>query len=132
MSRAAATLRWGKGPVAPSPPDVPDPSPPGITQFLIKCLGPTLVAALSGARDVELPEAWARGDAPQPSIDSLRRMEAALQAWKLIARRPEDQHIARAWFIGANPVLGDRMPVVMLRAGECDWVLAAARNFVND
>ena len=93
-------------------------------------LGPTLVALLAGVRDRKLPTRWAKADGPQPRKDSERRLRTAHRAWLLLAAAETD-HVARAWFIGTNPRLGETTPVEALRDDRDAEVMAAASAFVD-
>lgn len=44
----------------------------------------------------------------------------------------EGGSVARAWFIGANPWLGDDTPVNAIRDGKWTAVAAAAKALVDD
>lgn len=96
---------------------------------LVSHLGPTLVATLANVRDQKLPHKWAQADGPVPRSESLRRLQAAHRAWAMISQSDSD-HVARAWFIGANPRLNEEAPVMRLREGDVGAVLAAAKAFV--
>jgi len=102
-----------------------------VVKQLVERLGPTLVAALADVRDSKLPYKWMKSDGPRPGDGALSRLNAALRAWNLIANW-EDEHVARAWFIGANPDLGELSPIMELRSGATDRVLAAAQHFVEE
>jgi hypothetical protein len=43
----------------------------------------------------------------------------------------ESDHIARSWFIGANPLLDEVAPFMALREGESQKVLRAAEAFIS-
>lgn len=94
-------------------------------------LGPTLVAALSGSKDRRLPIRWAKSDGPQPSHDFERRLRLAHRVWAQICAA-EDDHVARAWFIGGNPMLGESTPLTAIRQDRDAHVVAAAGAFVQD
>ena len=94
-------------------------------------LGPTLVAALSGTRDRKLPIKWAKSDGPTPGVDFQRRLQLAHRVWTQIAGAESD-HVARSWFIGANPQLGEDTPLTALRQDRSAQVVAAAAAFVED
>lgn len=93
-------------------------------------LGPTLVAALANVRDRKLPLKWASADGPAPRPESKSRLMAAHRVWGMLSSAESD-HVARAWFIGANPRLGEISPVIKLREGEIPSVIAAAEAFVE-
>lgn len=93
-------------------------------------LGATLVATLADVRDRGLPHKWVRADGPEPRPESNRRLQAAHRAWTMISNS-DNEHVARAWFIGANPRLEEQSPVERLRAGEIESVMAAANAFLS-
>jgi hypothetical protein len=94
-------------------------------------LGPTLVAALSGSKDRKLPIRWAKSDGPRPGHDFERRLRLGHRLWTQISSAGDD-HIARAWFIGGNPMLGESTPLTAIREDRDAEVMAAAEAFVND
>ena len=94
-------------------------------------LGPTLVAALSGSKDRKLPIRWAKSDGPRPGHDFERRLRLGHRLWTQISSA-DDDHIARAWFIGGNPMLGESTPLTAIREDRDAQVMAAAEAFVND
>ncbi|MDC8984356.1 hypothetical protein PR370_18605 [Mycobacterium marinum] len=93
-------------------------------------LGPTLVATLAGVRDRKLPHKWAKADGPIPRDEALTRLIMAHRVWSKLAGAENDS-IARTWFIGANPRLGEIAPVMKLREGALDDVWNAAVAFVT-
>ena len=101
-----------------------------LVRQLVRHLGPTLVAALADVRDRKLPHKWAHSDGPVPRPESLRRLQAAHRAWTAISTA-DSESVARNWFIGANPRLGEESPIMSLRQGDVAAVLAAAKAFVD-
>ncbi|MFC5177500.1 hypothetical protein [Nocardioides taihuensis] len=93
-------------------------------------LGPTLVATLANVRDSKLPHKWAKADGNVPRPESMRRLLAAHRIWSDISNADSDT-VARAWFIGANPRLGEISPIMALREGDERSALAAAKAFVE-
>lgn len=91
-------------------------------------LGSTLVATLAGVRDRKLPYKWAGVDGPIPRDEALGRLQVAHRVWQLISDA-DNAYVARAWFIGANPRLDEHSPVMKLRDGDLQGVLAAAKAF---
>ena len=77
-------------------------------------LGPTLVAAMSEQRIQSFPIKWAKADGPTPSPIFQARILLAHRVWSEIAAAESD-HIARAWFIGGNPFLGEDTPLTAVR-----------------
>ena len=98
---------------------------------LVSNLGPTLVALLSGSKDAKLPHRWSQADGPEPRPEARKRLMAAHRAWVIVSI-PESDYVARNWFIGANPRLGERSPAEALREGDIREVLAAADAFSED
>lgn len=101
-----------------------------LARQLVSHLGPTLVATLAGVSDRKLPHKWAKADGPEPRADSYSKLLAAHRAWTSLSNAESDS-VARAWFIGANPRLGERSPAMALREGDEREVLAAAKAFVE-
>jgi hypothetical protein len=93
-------------------------------------LGATLVAILAGVKDPKLPHKWAKVDGTVPRAESYRRLLAAHRVWSDISNAESDS-TARSWFIGANPRLGEVSPILALREGRDEDVLAAAKAFVE-
>jgi hypothetical protein len=94
-------------------------------------LGPTLVAAVAGTRDRKLPIRWAKSTGPRPGADYQRRLQVAHRLWTSVAGAESDQ-VARSWFIGANPLLGEDTPITAIREDRSKQVVAAAAAFVED
>ena len=97
---------------------------------LNEALGPTLVAVLAGVRDRKLPGAWARAEVV-PRDASVTKLKTALRVWRALML-DHDEHIARSWFIGLNPLLDETTPVEALNKGLNREVLEAARAFLDD
>lgn len=96
-------------------------------------LGPTLVATLANARSRSTAHKWAKAATEggvEPRDDSAQRLRDALTIWTHIASA-ENDHVARAWFVGGNPRLDGESPVMCLRAGQAKAVWAAAAAFVD-
>ena len=101
-----------------------------LVRRLNKDLGTTLVATLAGVKDRKLPYKWAESDGPIPRDEAYRRLQAAHRVWQMINDADND-YLARAWFIGANPRLGEESPVIRLREGDLAGVISAAKAFVE-
>ena len=65
-------------------------------------LGATLVAALAGTPDHKLPIRWAKSDGPTPGPAHSRQLQLAHRA-RTHTAGTEGEHVARSWFIGADP-----------------------------
>ncbi len=101
-----------------------------LVRQLVNHLGPTLVATLANVRDSKLPYKWAKADGPEPRDDAYKRLMAAHRLWTSISAA-ENDFVARSWFIGANPRLGEEAPVMVLREGDISAVLSAGKAFVE-
>ncbi|HEY8741521.1 MAG TPA: hypothetical protein VIU62_00365 [Chloroflexota bacterium] len=95
--------------------------------FLLEGVGAPLLGRIADVADVRMLQAWAHG-ASLPDALQERRLRAAyeivqtLRAWKL----PDT---IQAWFVGANPELGDASPA-RLFARNPGAVLDAAYSFI--
>jgi hypothetical protein len=99
-----------------------------VVRELVALLGATTVAVVGGVKETRAVTQWLSGRAPQrPHV-----LRFALQLGSMIANQGTNE-IARAWFHGSNPQLGDAIPMMLLRDGELRDIqsplLAAARSF---
>lgn len=90
-----------------------------------------MVAALSGSKDRKLPHKWAKPDGPQPGPTFEKRLRLAHRAWVNIADA-ETEHVARDWFIGGNPFLGEDTPVTAIRGDRDKAVVDAVAALLED
>ncbi|MBV8531845.1 MAG: DUF2384 domain-containing protein [Candidatus Eremiobacteraeota bacterium] len=96
---------------------------------LVDLLGATAVAAIGGVRETRAVQQWATGlrEPQRPHV-----LRFALQIALMICTM-RSRELARAWFHGANPALGDRVPLGLLRDQPLESVqvpiMAAARTF---
>lgn len=99
---------------------------------LSRILGLKLTAYVGSVKETRAVSEWASGSR-EPSTGVQRRLRLALQVAGAIARVDGDE-VARAWFQGLNPQLGDRSPARLLREGDLDEVgpevVGAARAFL--
>lgn len=102
-----------------------------VIRQLNSALGGTLVASLAGATDPRVSYEWAREGGPQPGAGAVERLRFAYEQWRMVSDLEGDS-VARAWFIGANPWLGDDTPVNAIRDGQWAAVAAAAKALVDD
>jgi hypothetical protein len=101
------------------------------TRILNQTLGPTLVAALAGSRNPHASREWASQRGDSPTEEQAIRLRVAYKAWSAI----EIEHgsdIARAWFIGANPWLGEDTPIDATREGRFAEMAASAQAMIDD
>jgi hypothetical protein len=99
-----------------------------VVRELVALLGATTVAVIGGVKETRAVSQWISGRAPQrPHV-----LRFALQLGSMIASQATNE-IARAWFHGSNPLLGDAIPMMVLRDGQLNDIqgplLAAARSF---
>lgn len=102
-----------------------------ITRRLNASLGGTLVASLAGSKDAKLPYRWAKVDGPTPKNEAVRRLQFAYEQWTTLAEA-EGEHVARAWFIGANPWLEYDTPVTAIREDRFKDAGRAAQAVLDD
>lgn len=98
---------------------------------LADLLGATTVAAIGGVKETRAVQHWLSGgrDPQRPHV-----LRFALQLALMISSLASREH-ARAWFQGANPLLADRVPLVLLRDEPLESIqvpmMAAARAFAG-
>jgi len=97
---------------------------------LVEMLGLSLVAVIGGLSETRAVQQWTTGREPQrPQV-----LRFAFQL-ALMITEGEDGSVARSWFQGSNPLLGDRSPALMLHSMPLDEIqaplMAAARAFAS-
>jgi len=102
-----------------------------ITRRLNAALGGTLVSALAGSKDTKASHKWAKEGGPQPRPEAVKRLAFAYEQWQKVTDA-EGEHVARVWFIGANPWLEYDTPVNSIREGRFREVNHAAQALVDD
>lgn len=102
-----------------------------VTRRLNTALGGTMVSALAGSADPKSSHKWANENGPAPRAETARRLYFAYEQWQQVAEA-EGEHIARVWFIGANPWLGYDTPVNAIRENRFPDVADAAHALVDD
>ena len=102
----------------------------GVVRELTELLGATTVAVIGGVTETRAVHQWMDDRVPQRT----HVLRFALQIATMIASVAE-RDVARAWFHGSNPRLGDRSPMFMLRDQKLAEIqfelLGAARAFVK-
>ncbi|GAA1113991.1 hypothetical protein GCM10009582_09290 [Arthrobacter flavus] len=93
-------------------------------------LGPLLTGALAGNPTPRISLEWVEKDGPLPNDYEAARMILAHKVFCLISRA-EGPDLARLWFIGGNPWLGDETPVTAIREGRFDQVSGAATALID-
>ncbi|SDI93935.1 hypothetical protein SAMN04488693_13611 [Arthrobacter subterraneus] len=102
-----------------------------IVRRLNAALGATLVAALAGSKDRRISYKWAQQDGPNPNPAAVKRLQFAYAQWILVSEA-EGEHVARMWFIGANPWLDHDSPIDAIRDDKFRETAAAAAAMVDD
>lgn len=102
-----------------------------VTRRLNASLGGTLVSTLARASDTKTSHRWAKGDGPQPRPEAAKRLIFAYEQWQKIAGA-ETEHVARLWFIGANPWLEYDTPINAIREGRLKDVADASQALIDD
>ncbi len=102
-----------------------------VVRELSAALGPTLVAALVGTTNTKAPIRWAKSDGPEPGPDFTRRLQVGHRLWASLSA-VEGPGVARNWFLGANPFLGEDTPITAIREDRTKQVVAAAAAFAAD
>jgi hypothetical protein len=104
---------------------------PDLVRGLADFIGRKLTAYVAGVKDVRALDRWINGG--QPYGDAERRLRLTFQIAYALAEH-DSRSIVQAWLMGVNPVLGDRVPLRLLREGDIDVVgpevMAAARAFI--
>ena len=101
-----------------------------VVEELVDLLGAPLVAVIGGVGETRAVAQWTTTRKPQrPNV-----LRFALQVATMIARSA-DRELARAWFEGSNPHLGDAVPALLLRDRPLSDIqgnlMAAARDFAS-
>lgn len=84
---------------------------------------------MTGSKDRKLPSKWAHPDGPEPGPDFYRRLQFGHRAWSALVLN-ENEHVARAWFIGGNPLLGETTPLTAIREDRGADVMRAVDSFL--
>lgn len=99
------------------------------TSTLVRHLGSHLVAVIANVT-LETVNRWTKGTSSNPRAVNERRIREAYRIL-LELTAVDSPHTVRAWFMGANPELGDESPAEALAADRFKETLAAARSFQN-
>lgn len=94
-------------------------------------LGPTLVAGLTGSKDRRISHKWAKDDGPEPNAAAVRRLMTAIRLWTELTEA-HGEHVARLWFIGSNPWLGEDSPVEAIMEDRYKEVRVAANAMLTE
>jgi len=104
--------------------------PAEMAAFFQKLFGQQLTAVMTGTSDPKAIGKWARGER-SPRGATERRLRDGYHVAMLLTLA-EDEETARAWFLGMNPILQDRPPLMVV--GEipngAERVMGAARAYL--
>lgn len=98
---------------------------------LNKALGATLVTSLAGYTDRSNAYKWAKAGSAEPKPKAVTRLRFAHSILIYLCEN-ESIHVARAWFMGANPWLNYDTPIDAIREDNRKQVAAAAEALVLD
>lgn len=104
---------------------------PEVVSTLVDLLGATDVATLAGVRETRAVQQWMNGERQPQRPNTLRfALQLSLMISTLATRE-----LARAWFHGSNPNLGDKTPLAVLRDESLEAaqvpLMTAVRSFVQ-
>ncbi len=102
---------------------------PEIADDLQKLLGQRLVAYAAGVRSPKLVGRWAAGE-HDPRLDAATRLRALYRV-VVTLREHYGPETIRAFVTGANPDLGDRAPLDVIRDGHGTDAVHAAEAFLD-
>ncbi|MGJ9373313.1 hypothetical protein [Nesterenkonia sp. CF4.4] len=102
-----------------------------LARQLKNALGPTLVATLAGNQDTRIPLQWVSVDGSTPTPEEQERLRLAHRAWRTVSE-VEEEDLARLWFLGANPWLGDTTPLTAIRLLHTREVMTVATAMIED
>ncbi|MFL4476039.1 hypothetical protein ACIPVK_18750 [Paeniglutamicibacter sp. MACA_103] len=98
---------------------------------LNKALGATLVTSMAGYTDRSNAYKWAKAGSAEPKPQAVTRLRFAHSMLTYLCDN-ESIHVARAWFMGANPWLNYDTPIDAIREDNRKQVAAAAEALVLD
>ncbi|TRW47610.1 hypothetical protein [Georgenia yuyongxinii] len=102
-----------------------------LVRTLNEHVGATVVQSMAGVRDRTAPYRWAQPGGPEPRSDAQSRLRLGYRVWRTV-EVSEGPSTALAWLMGANPRLGEEMPIAYIRQLKTKEVLGAAEAFVSD
>ncbi|GAB4100552.1 hypothetical protein GCM10028789_27170 [Sinomonas halotolerans] len=101
-----------------------------LVRELTRSVGATVVQTMAGVEDRTLPRGWAKPDGPDPGPVTEARLRLGYRVWKTL-EMAEGRNVALAWLMGANPRLGDDLPVLCIQQQNRE-VVGAAEAFIDD
>lgn len=101
-----------------------------LARYLADKLGRPTVARLTGAPDPNTVTRWAM-QRNEPSEARIDRMRHAAYVFNALVGLGLSETNARQWFRGANPSLGDEMPMDVIKRDDYQRVIAAVRSYAS-
>lgn len=101
-----------------------------IASVLQEVLSRRVTAYTVGVKDAKTVGRWASGEITEirnPEVEQRLRDTYAIVQLLLNVDAPQT---IKAWFVGLNPELGDRVPSEVIREGDAREAMLAARAFV--
>ena len=102
-----------------------------LVRKLLDNVGPAVVQGMTATKDRTMPSRWAKPDGPTPQLATQQRLRLGYQVWRTI-EAAEGRDVALAFLLGANPRLGDDLPLNAIHDLRHAEVLGAAQAFVDD
>lgn len=102
-----------------------------VTKELQELLSRRLTAVMAGVKDGKTIARWAAGETPdiRGGEDKERRLRTAYQILHFLLATSDTPLVAKAWFMGLNPQLGDVSPAEAIREDRLKEAIEAARAF---
>jgi uncharacterized protein (DUF2384 family) len=101
-----------------------------LARYLADKLGRPTVARLTGTPDPNTITRWAMRK-NEPGEARIDRMRHAAYVFNALVGLGLSETNARQWFRGANPSLGDEMPMDVLKRDDYQRVIAAVRSYAS-
>lgn len=102
-----------------------------LVRKLLDNVGPAVVQGMTGIKDRTMPSRWAKPGGPTPQTITQQRLRLGYQVWRTV-EAVEGRDVALAFLLGANPRLGDDLPLNGVHDLRHAEVLGAAGAFVDD
>ncbi|MFZ0744765.1 MAG: DUF2384 domain-containing protein [Terracidiphilus sp.] len=104
-----------------------------VVEKLVDIIGRKLTAYIGGVKDARAVDRWIAGGAVYGDAET--RLRFAFQVARTLSEQ-DSPAVVQAWLTGANPELGGRVPLRLMRDNEIDSVapaiLSAVRAYLRD
>lgn len=102
-----------------------------LVRILNENVGAAVVQTMAGVKDRTAPYRWAKHDGGEPAREIIARLQLGFRVWRTL-ESTEGPDVALSWLMGANPMLGEELPLLYIQQSRAKEVLGAAEAFVND